>query len=184
MFSGRWSTSASTRTPGRDVTQSVRQQPRTAVAARSNRDHFALASLHSVALLRDARRLQLPAFRLTREAIRSARPGAVITTAACALSACSGFRPLVGRRSESCRKRSAPLAPLGCSHSGCVPSCAYAITLRRRVRRARVASVAHRPTQPPPCRPVRLPQSSKARAVVYSRMSFRRAMRRPVIRPN
>jgi hypothetical protein len=36
--------------------------------------------------------LQLPAFRLTLEAIRSARPEAVTTTAACALCACSGFR--------------------------------------------------------------------------------------------
>jgi hypothetical protein len=36
------------------------------------------------------------------------------------------------KKTRKLSEASAPLATLGCSHSGCVPSCAYAITLRRR----------------------------------------------------
>ena len=54
----------------------------------------------SVALCVDARRLQLPAFRLTLRSIRSARPAAVTTSAACARSALTraavGLRPRPG----------------------------------------------------------------------------------------
>jgi hypothetical protein len=67
----------------------------------------------------DAWRLQLQAFRLTLDSIRSARPAAVTTPAACALSARSKQRAEMGRMHLSRWKQnsglgaSAPTPPAG-----------------------------------------------------------------------